>query len=134
MIPYLNILGSLLEKVIPDKAELAKAKTELVRAEVDGRLRETEIQLSAIIAEARSADPFTSRARPMFLYVMYTIIASCFFGGIVGIWYPEHVAAAAVNIQDLLAAIPEPMWWLFGSGYLGYTGMRTVDKMKAGKQ
>ena len=26
------------------------------------------------------------------------------------------------------AAIPEPLWWTFTTGYLGYTGARTYEK------
>ena len=32
--------------------------------------------------------------------------------------------------KDWLNAIPEPIITLFGVGYLGYTGARTVDKVK----
>ena len=31
-------------------------------------------QMQAIVAEAQSADPRTSRARPSFLYVMYALL------------------------------------------------------------
>ena len=54
----------------------------------------------------------------------------CVFGGIIGIWWPDHVTQAAMNINDLLAAIPESLWALFGAGYLGYTGARSYDKGK----
>jgi len=29
---------------------------------------------------------------------------------------------------SVLGAIPENLWWLFGAGYLGYTGARSFDK------
>jgi hypothetical protein len=64
---------------------------------------------------------------------MYLVIVSTFVGGIVGIWHPEEVTTAAQNIANLLAAIPETLWWMFGTGYLGYTGARSFDKMKLGK-
>jgi hypothetical protein len=53
-----------------------------------------------------------------------------FVGGILGIWWPEAVTTAGQNIANLLAAIPEELWWLFGTGYLGYTGARTLDKRR----
>ncbi len=31
-------------------------------------------RMTAIVAEANSADPWTSRARPSFLYVMYALL------------------------------------------------------------
>lgn len=126
----LPILGSVLDKAIPDPEAREKAKADMARMHMDGSLRELEIQMSAIVMEARSADPWTSRARPSFLYVMYAVIGLCFAGGIVGIWWPEQVTTAAQNIANLLGAIPEEMWWLFGAGYLGYTGARSFDKAK----
>ena len=81
----------------------------------------------------RKVDKWTSRARPTFLYVMYGVILLTIVGGIIGIWFPDQVTTAAQNIANLLAAIPESLWWLFGTGYLGYTGARSVDKWKAAK-
>jgi len=73
-------------------------------------------------------DPWVTRARPAFLYVIYTVILLCVFGSIVGVWWPEKVLIAADNLRMLLGAIPEDVWWLFGAGYLGYTGARSYDK------
>ena len=80
--------------------------------------------------EAQGVDPWTSRARPSFLYLMYGIITLTFVGGILGIWWPDAVTTAGQNIANLLAAIPEELWWLFGTGYLGYTGARSFDKRR----
>ncbi len=62
---------------------------------------------------------------------MYAVILGCLAGGIVGIWWPAHVATASQNVAALLAAIPESLWWLFGAGYLGYTGARSFDKWRS---
>ena len=37
-------------------------------------MKNIEDQIQAIVAEAQSTDPRTSRARPSFLYMMYTLI------------------------------------------------------------
>ncbi len=37
---------------------------------------------------------------------------------------------AAENLSKLLNAVPESLWWLFGAGYLGYTGARSLDKWR----
>jgi hypothetical protein len=68
----------------------------------------------------------------MFLYLMYAVIGLCVGGGILGIWWPDSVTVAAQNLTNLLGAIPEDLWWLFGAGYLGYTGARSFDKRTAG--
>lgn len=62
--------------------------------------------------------------------VMYLAIGLCFGGGVLGIWWPEHATTAAQNIANLLGAIPDDLWWLFGAGYLGYTGARSFDKWR----
>ncbi len=126
-------LGKVIDRVIPDKDAQSRARAELARMEQEGELRQTEVQISAILAEAQSRDKWTSRARPTFLYVMYRVILLTIVGGIIGIWFPDQVTTAAQNIANLLAAIPESLWWLFGTGYLGYTGARSVDKWKAAK-
>ena len=69
-------IAAIIDKVIPDKQAREKAKLELLALQGTQELRTIEARLSAIVAEARSADGWTSRARPSFLYVMYTLILS----------------------------------------------------------
>lgn len=64
----------IIDKVIPDKEAREKAKLELLKLEGTHEMQMVEARLSAIVAEANSADPWTSRARPGFLYVMYAMI------------------------------------------------------------
>jgi len=130
LLSFLPIIGDVLDKVIPDAAERDKAKLELLKIEQSGKLEETKTQLSAILAEAQSADPWTSRARPTFLYVFYVLLILCVIGGVLGIWWPDRVTTAAQNIANLMAALPEELWWVFGTGYLGYTGARSFEKTK----
>src|SRR3546814_15772983 len=91
-------------------------------------LQEMQVSLSAILAEANSADPWTSRARPTFLYVIYGVILLSVIGSIIGIWWPAEVFQADDNLSKLLNAVPESLWWLFGAGYLSYTGARSFAK------
>lgn len=123
-------LFNLIDNLFTSDKERDEAKLKLVKLEKDGALEELKVSLSAILAEAQSSDPYTSRARPSFLYVMYLLILLCVFGSVVGIWFPHHVATAATNLGSLLNAIPESLWWLFGAGYLGYTATRSFDKWK----
>ena len=126
----LPVIGGILEKVIPDPAQRDAAKLELLRQQQQGQLQETEVQLSAIIAEAQSKDPWTSRARPSFLYVMYLMILFSIPMGILFAFKPDVALSVTQGVKQWLLAIPEEMWWLFGAGYLGYTGARTLDKRK----
>ncbi len=123
-------LFDLVDALFTSDDEKLEAKRKLIEMEQAGRLEELKVGLSAILAEANSADPWTSRARPTFLYVMYGAIGLCFIGAIMGIFWPVAVTTAAANLGALLGAIPESLWWLFGAGYLGYSGSRSFDKWK----
>jgi hypothetical protein len=123
----------LLDRIIPDPMAREAAKLELLKSENRQTLSEMQTQLSAILAEAGSADKWTSRARPSFMYVMYFMLLLCVFGGIVGIWYPQETQMAAKNINALLKALPSDLYTLFGLGYLGYTGARSFDKWRTVK-
>ncbi|SIQ95885.1 Holin of 3TMs, for gene-transfer release [Aromatoleum tolulyticum] len=124
-------LGSeILKRAIPDPAQRAAAELELYRARQAGELDVVRVQLSAILAEAQSADPWTSRARPSFMYVMYVMILASIPVGIAQVFNPAAVAAFTVGVTAWLNAIPEELWWLFGAGYLGYTGARSLEKRK----
>jgi len=129
-----NLITSIIERVWPNPTEEEKAKIERIKIETATALETMKIQLSAIIAEAKSEDPWTSRARPTFLYVMYAVIGLCFIGGILGIWWPDEVGRASTNIAALLNAVPDDLWWLFGAGYLGYTGARSFEKRRGMKR
>ena len=124
----LDIGGKLIDRFFPDPQKKAKAQLELARMAQTGELRELELSLSAILAEAKSSDPWTSRARPSFLYVMYVIILSAIPMGILHAFKPELAIAITMGMKAWLAAIPEEMWWLFGTGYLGYATARSMDK------
>ena len=130
--PLLEVGKSLIEKIFPDKgkqaAERAQAELALVQLQQDGTLKELGLQMSAIIAEAQSPDPWTSRARPSFLYVMYVMILTAVPMGILYAFKPEVALAVAAGVKAWLEAIPEEMWWLFGVGYTGYTGARMFEK------
>ena len=67
-------LTSIIDKIIPDKTERDRAKLELLALRGSQEMELLNTQLSAIVAEAGSPDPWTSRARPTFLYVMYVMI------------------------------------------------------------
>jgi hypothetical protein len=119
---------AILDKVIPDPQAREAAKLELLKQEQAGNLAEVQTQLSAIIAEANSNDPWTSRARPSFLYVMYLMILFGVPMGFLAAFKPDTAAAVALGMQKWLAAIPDSLWTLFGVGFLGYVGARSYDK------
>ena len=67
-------IAGLIDKIIPDPKARDAAKLELVKLQGSQDMDKLHTQLSAVIAEAQSPDPWTSRARPSFLYVMYALL------------------------------------------------------------
>jgi len=126
----LGPLTSIIDKVIPDPAERNRAKLELLKLEGSQEMQLLQTQLSAILAEAQSPDPWTSRARPSFLYVMYVMILWALPMGIIGALSPMTARSIAGSINAYLGGIPEPLYALFGTGYLGYSAMRQWGKVK----
>ena len=123
-------LTSIIDKVIPDKEARARAKLELLQLESTQELKRIEAQLSAIIAEAQSADPWTSRARPSFLYVMYVMILAALPIGLLSLLHPQAATQIAGAITAYLRGLPDELYALFGTGYLGYTAARQWGKVK----
>lgn len=131
--PVLGIGGKLIDKLFPDPVEREKARAELARMAQEGELKELEVRMSAILAEARSKDPWTSRARPSFLYVMYALILWSIPMGCLAAFRPEAALKVAAGMQAWLGAIPEALWAVFAVGYTGYTAARSFDKGRLGK-
>ena len=121
-------LFNLIDSLFTSDEERAEAKRKLLTEQGQQRLREVQVQLSAILAEAQSEDPWTSRARPSFLYVVYAFILASIPMGFLFAADPVAAEAVTTGVRNWLDAIPDDMWWLFGAGYLGYTGARSFDK------
>ena len=123
-------VAKLLDKIIPDPQARDKAKLELLKLQGDQEMQAIGAQMQAIIAEAQSADPWTSRARPSFLYVMYALILWAVPMGLIAAAQPQMAKGIADGMTAYLRGIPEELYALFGTGYLGYTAARTWGKVK----
>lgn len=125
-------IGKLIDKIIPDPEARDRAKLELMKLEGSQELEALKAQLSAIVAEAQSTDPWTSRARPSFLYVMYALLLWSIPMGLISASRPEMADAIGRAMNAYLTGLPEPLYALFGTGYLGYTVAREWGKAKKG--
>ena len=123
-------VAAIIDKVIPDKAARERAKLELIKLEGSQELDALKAQLSAIVAEAGSTDPWTSRARPSFLYVMYVMLLWALPMGVLAAFRPDAARDIAAGMNAYLNGLPEPLFALFGTGYLGYTAARQWGKIK----
>lgn len=120
----------IIDKVVPDPAAKAEAQRKLIEMQQHGELEELKISMSAIIAEAQSPDPYTSRARPSFMYVMYILLLASIPFGMLHAFDPGTATNVAAGFNAWLKAIPQELYQLFGVGYLGYVGARSIDKWK----
>lgn len=85
-------------------------------------------RLDVVLAEASSKDPWTSRARPAFMYVIYIMLITAIPMGVVAAVNSNTANNIASGFGAWLKAIPGDLYALFGAGYLGYGAFRTYDK------
>lgn len=127
-------IAGLIDKIIPDPKARDAAKLELLTLEGSQEMDAIRTQVTAIVAEAQSADPWTSRARPSFLYVMYAMILWAIPMGLIAAVQPGMAKGISDGMTSYLNGIPDSMWTLFGTGYLGYNAARTWSKAKGLEQ
>lgn len=127
------VLGKVIDKIIPDPEQKAKAQLELLKMQQEGELEGVKVQLSAIIAEAQSSDPWTSRARPSFLYVVYILLLAAIPMGVLTVFNPDAATNLTIGFKAWLAAIPDAILTLFGTVMTGYVLGRSWEKVKGGK-
>ena len=129
-----DIGKGLIDRLFPDKtkqaAERAQAEFALAQLAQEGNLKEMAVQLSAIIAEANSPDPWTSRARPSFLYVVYVLLLWSIPMGLLTVFNPTAAASFTDGFRGWLGALPEPVLTLFGVVMTGYVAGRRWEKVK----
>ena len=123
-------IAGLIDKIIPDPKARDEAKLKLLALQGTQDMEQVKTQISAIVAEAQSPDPWTSRARPSFLYVMYALLLWAIPMGLIAAVQPAMAKDIAAGMNAYLAGIPEPLYALFGTGYLGYTVARSWGKAK----
>jgi hypothetical protein len=128
--PLIAPLSRVIDRVLPDPEARERAKLELLQLEGTQEMETLRTRLSAILIEAQAADPWTSRARPGFLYVMYAMILWSLPMGLIAALSPDTARAVAAGMTGYLNALPEPLYALFGTGYLGYATLRQWGKAK----
>lgn len=126
----LEIGGKIIDKIFPDPVQRDAAKLEMIKAQQAGQLDEVKLQLSAIISDSQSADPWTSRARPSFLYVVYILLLWSLPMGVLAMFAPDKAAAFTAGFKGWMASIPEPVLQLFGVVMTGYIAGRSWEKVK----
>lgn len=117
-----------LNAAFPTPEAKASAAAIQLKAQADAIVEQLTAARTVMLAEAQSADKWTSRARPSFLYVMYVMIMASIPMGVLYAFDPAHAAAIAKGLQQWLAALPDQLWSMMTYCYLGYTVARSGDK------
>lgn len=124
-------LGSLLEmgrtlinRLIPDPAEKAKAELELMRMAAEGELKQVLGQLEINAREAQHPSIFVAGWRPAMGWVGGTG-----FGYAVLI-QPLAVWLARINGWPEPPVLDTDLLWIVISGMLGIGGLRSIEKVK----
>lgn len=120
----------LIDNLFTSDEEREQKKLEFLRLQQSGKLKGMEQKMSVLLAEAQSKDPWTSRARPSFLYVFYILLLMGIPMGILSAFNPEASKAMGAGFKAWLEAIPEEAWTAFWICFTGYTGARTFEKSK----
>lgn len=126
----MDLIGKAIDRFVPDPAQRDAAKLAMAQAQADNDLNAVKVSMSAIIAEASSTDPWTSRARPSFLYVVYIMLLFGLPMGILSAFRPDMAMAVAAGFKAWLNAIPDSLYLLFGTVMTGYGVQRTFEKVK----
>ena len=125
-----TLLKDAIDRIWPSPNDEAAAKVAILKANTDSIIAQLDAQNRAANAEAASADPWTSRARPSFLYVMYALILASVPMGFLAAIRPEMAKDVALGMQAWLTAIPAELWQVFGVCFSVYGVSRTVEKVK----
>jgi hypothetical protein len=127
-----SLASTIVDRLFPDKvaqaAQRAAAQLAVEQLQQEGHLAEVAQQMSAILAEANSKDAWTSRARPSFLYVIYILLLMSIPMGILYAFRPAEALQISTGFQAWLNAIPDSLYGVFATGYLGYSVSRSWEK------
>ena len=126
----IDLIGKAIDRFVPDPAQRDAAKLAMYEAQRQGDMDAVKVAMSAILAEASSSDPWTSRARPSFLYVVYIMLLFGLPMGILSAFNPGMALAVATGFKAWLLAIPDSLYLLFGTVMTGYGVQRTIEKVK----
>ncbi len=123
-----KLFDDAINKIWPDPTAKASAEAITIKATADAAIATMTQQMSVMLEEAKSTDKWTSRARPSFLYVMYTMILVGIPMGFLSAFNPAMATAVATGMKAWLAAVPGDLWSVFGFGYGGYVLARSGEK------
>lgn len=123
MIPLLiPLIGSIIDKIFPDKESADRARLELIKLEAEGAFRQIEINK----AEAANGSVFVAGARPFIIWVCGIIFAYTYLIQPIVIFI---MVAQGYPIPELPKLDNSEVMTVL-MGLLGLGGLRTIEKIK----
>ena len=129
-----TLLTSAIDKIWPNPNDKAKAEAIAITAAADAAVKQLQAAQAVMLAEAQSADPWTSRARPSFMYVIYILLLCSLPMGVIYAISPTLAADLTAGVKAWFDSIPKDIVDLFQWVMLGYVGGRSWEKVKSGKK
>ena len=115
----LNLGAKLIDKVLPDPIQRAKAQALLVKLHNEGHLKEIEQGAETVRAEANGESWLQRNWRPLIMLM---------FGGIILNNYILYPYLSLFTDKTVSLPIPEDMWELIKIGLGGYVLARSAEK------
>jgi hypothetical protein len=137
ILSFLPLIGDLIDRIIPNKNEAAKAKAQLELLEQSGELQLMLEQIKVNRQEARHRSVFVAGWRP---FIGWICGLSLLIGGIVKLILPALIVLVPSlygesperlqNILDGLEGIDVEFFYPILGGLLGLGAMRSFEKYK----
>jgi hypothetical protein len=122
-------ITSIVNAAWPNPEDKAKGEAIKAIAEADAAVKQLQAAQAVMLAEAQSSDPWTSRARPSFLYVVYLLLLMSLPMGVIYAIDPLTAANLTEGMKGWFEAIPKDIIELFQWVMLGYIGGRSAEKV-----
>ena len=121
-----NPIGTLLERLIPDKAQQDAAKNQLAQMALSGELAAVAGQIQVNLAEAGNRSMFVSGWRPFVGWVCASGLAAQFIIAPIATWVAalahHPIVFPSLDMGTLLTLL---------AGMLGLGGLRTYEKLNS---
>lgn len=111
---------SILTRIIPDPAQQAEAKAELMNIMIKAQAEEMKAKSQVVIAEAKGESWMQRNWRPVLMFTFIVLIINNFI-------LVPYMIAIGVPVPAL--ALPAEMWTLLTIGVGGYIAGRSGEKI-----
>ena len=113
----------IVDKIVPDKDLQVKIKAEIASADFSLISKEIDAQVQSLAAEL-AGSALQRSWRPILMYLIMFFL----------VWIIIIVPVLAhfdivIPVKESLAAVPERMWTMLTTGLVGYTAVRSGEKI-----